>query len=129
MGTTSGRAPRVVGNFSRPTSFIRIQKWGGDDGHRNGVLCADRDVTRGCYVVCGQCFDRLRAARGQTAQANHFLDGPQGEADRSIDSNFILAGYLHGSTMYNQTMDRVLYFLTAMTLAVGIALGISLWLL
>jgi hypothetical protein len=28
--------------------------------------------------------------------------------------------------MYNQAMDRVLYFLTAMTLAVGIALGISL---
>src|SRR5262245_13265295 len=62
-----------------PRSF---EKWGGDDGHRNGVLCADRDVTRGCYVVCSQRFDRLRAPRGQTAQAHHFLDGPQGEADQ-----------------------------------------------
>jgi len=31
--------------------------------------------------------------------------------------------------MHNEAVDRVLYFLTAMTLAVAIALGISLWLL
>jgi hypothetical protein len=31
--------------------------------------------------------------------------------------------------MYNRTTDRALYFFAAMTLAVGIALGISLWLL
>jgi hypothetical protein len=77
----------LVGNFVRQSSFVRSQISGGDDGHRNGILCSDCVGVRRWYVVCGEPSACLAVQQGVDQLPDHPCNrGPRSE-DRDAKRN------------------------------------------